>query len=100
MPTENTTTVTAPDSRDAEIKKLKQDLENLGKENTALAQDLAEAKKQLKAKPAAAAAAPAGDYCVLGGKTYRVAGTIATRFASDHGRKNNTEDEELVILKR
>lgn len=103
MPTETDKPNTTPpaavaDPRDAEIAGLRQELSNLSKENAALAQDLEDARKKLKQRNTVPAA-PSGDYCVLNGKTYQVLGTVTTRFASDHGRKNNSEDEELVIIK-
>lgn len=98
MPTEITPT---PDPRDEQIKQLQQDKDalmqdviNLEKENDALTQDLEDAKKAAKK-----GATPSGDYCVLKGKTYQVLGTVTTRFASEEGRKNNTEDQELVVIK-
>jgi hypothetical protein len=99
MPTEtDKTAAIEPDPRDLQITDLKSQLEQLSRENDALAQDLETARKELKSKKVQTT--PAGDYCVLGGKTYQVAGTVMTRFASEEGRKSNTEDEELVILKR
>ncbi len=80
----NETTTPAPDTRDAQIADLKKQVEDL--------------EKKLKAKTPAP---PAKDYCVLGGKTYDVAGTVSAKFATDEARKGNYDlDAELVILKR
>lgn len=76
----------APDTRDAKIADLKKQVDALTVENASL-----------KARPKA----PAGDHCVLGGKTYDVAGLVAVRDATDEGRKGNIDLEgSLVILKR
>lgn len=105
MPTENDTPnePSAEDLlqlRDDEIRRCHEEISSLTKENDALAQDLDSLRDELKkAKAAPRAAAPSGDYCVLKGKTYEVLGTVTTRFASEEGRKNNTEDQELVIIK-
>ncbi len=102
MPTENekpsaAPAATVPDTRDAEIAKLKLQLEQTGKENDALAQDLEAARKKLKERNTV----PAGDYCVLKGKTYQIAGTVPCKFATDEGRKGHIDLEaDLVILKR
>ncbi len=88
MPTENEKPTAppaapVPDPRDAEITALKKQVEDL--------------EKKLKTRNTV----PAGDYCVLGGKTYQVAGTVSARFATDEGRKGHIDlDSDLVILKR
>jgi len=79
-------TPAAPDTRDAQIA----DLEK----------QVAELKNKLKGKPSTQTVAPAGDYCVLSGKTYEVAGTVSCRYATDEGRKGHIDiDSELVIVK-
>lgn len=97
MPTENDKpTVGAPASEDLkdtkdlkaqeEIKKLKAELESLKK-----------APKETRDT------VPAGDYAVIGGKTYQVEGTVSAKFAGDEGRKGHLPDgleTELAILKR
>jgi hypothetical protein len=92
MPNENDTKPAAPaapapvaDPRDAQL--------------ADLVKQVAHLKERLKEKPRNTV--PAGDYCVLGGKTYEVLGTVATRHATDEGRKGNIDLEgELVIVKR
>ncbi len=94
MPNENDTktatpTASAVDPRDLQLADLERKIDALKAENTAL-----------KAKPRAAAA-PAGDYCVLSGKTYTVSGLVSVREATDQGRKGYIDlESDLVILKR
>lgn len=103
MPTDTDNT-SVPDPRDALIEKLKQDNANLEQENDGLAESLNAAREELKAAKAKQPqrdTVPAGDYCVLGGKTYQVAGTVPCKFATDEGRKGNIDfDSDLVVLKR
>lgn len=119
MPNEtNETKTTGPDPRDVEITALKQQVAELSKELTEqtehademeassattiekLEKKVADLQEKLKAK-APVASLPSGDYCVLGGKTYYIAGTVPARFATDEGRKGHIGlDDDLVILKR
>ena len=98
MPTENdkpkatpVAAPAAPDTRDARIKSLEDEV-------TKLQNKLDAANKKLKEK---APAAPTGNYCVLNGKTYEVERTVEAKFATDEARKGYIDlDAELVVLKR
>lgn len=66
-----------------------------------LRQEIDSLRTKLDSLTAEKALRPTGDYCVLGGKTFKVVGTVGAKFATDEARKGNLDlDAELVILKR
>jgi hypothetical protein len=70
-------------------------------EIASLRQEVDSLKAQLESLTTEKSLRPTGDYCVLGGKTYRVAGTVSAKFATDEARKGNFDlDTDLAILKR
>lgn len=106
MPTENDKPAAAA-ATTATVDTITPELKELRAENAQLKKDLEAANKRVdaieKKLKEKGPAAPAGDHCVLGGKTFQVDRVISAKFAGDEGRKGNLPqgiDTELVVLKR
>jgi hypothetical protein len=101
MANEPTNTNPALDPRAEQLAELQKHVLDLNANNEAQIKNLEAKIAGLEEKLLSFPVVPDGDYCVLGGQTYTVAGTVCCRFATDEGRKGHIElDSDLVILKR